>query len=144
MRVSHSLRQFLGPSRNLDGALSGSATAARRGPRCLKSQCARYAIGLARSQRQQQMPALEVGAPDEVNRTQARRNSPTCVYADKIGLGNLALVTLGKIETTQTNFQAPQEQRNQGALWARGKLETYGREHGTNQLQTFLDVTPHQ
>ena len=55
------------------------------------------------------MPALEVGAPNKINPAQSGGYREAGIQADQIKFRNLVHITLGELQTAQTNLETLQE-----------------------------------
>src|SRR6267143_6914893 len=90
------------------------------------------------------MPALKIGAANQIHGAQSRRHGAAEIDAEQIGVRNLACITLDEIESAQTNVHASPQQRQQCLLWSGCQFESRGGKNGIKNFETLLDMSAHQ
>ena len=112
--------------------------------RCFESHGSGDAVDFTGAQRQQQVPALKVSSPNQIDDAQTSGDGPANVDAKQISFGNAARFSLSKFMSSQTNPQEPKNQRQQRPFGLLGQFESGGLEYDAKHFQPFFDMTARQ
>ena len=103
MRITGASCQGLSLIEEFRDALLRIGAATRRGLADFKRHCARDARNLTGAQRQQEMQTLEIGAANQIDYAQTRRDGPANVDAQEIGFRNHFRGPFGEPQAPQLN-----------------------------------------
>ena len=99
---------------------------------------------LARGEREEQPPRLEVGPPDRVDDAQAGSGRPADIDPGQVGRGDLAGIALAEAEPSEPEAGPLHEQREQGLSGRDGQGHSDRLEDGPQRGEPFVDVAADQ
>ncbi len=139
VRVADAARDLQAPPGELGGA-RGALRAGGGGVRDLEREGARDAVRLAGVEGEEEVAALEVGAPDVVDEREADGDGPARVDADELVGGEILGGALGVFQAAELQAGAARHERDHGGLAAPRDLHAEGRHHEAHDREAALHV----